>query len=227
MPRKITIFGERCSGTNYLQDVVTANFNVEVTWDYGWKHFFGFLDNHLENAGDTLFLLIVRDPVAWMNSLFRNPHHLNYECTESVYHFLNTEIYSLPEDWCCQGYYGRRYKTLGEDRNMYTGKRYKNIFEMRHTKLKFLIEDMPKKVKNSIFIRYEDLVNDFENTMNKIREKGLIVKDESTFPVNSRKYKGEFGTVFNPSENDDIIPRNSILENPNFIEEYEKKLGYV
>ena len=50
-------------------------------------------------------------------------------------------------------------------RNIYTGERYKNIFELRHTKIKWMLEDLPNKVRNYIFIRYEDLLNDFENTL--------------------------------------------------------------
>ena len=44
MITKVTIYGERCSGTTYLENIITKNFNVEITWDYGWKHFFGFND---------------------------------------------------------------------------------------------------------------------------------------------------------------------------------------
>lgn len=63
-----------------------------------------------------------------------------------------------------------------EDRNIYTGERYKNIFELRHTKLKWMLEDLPNKVDNCIFIRYEDLINDFEKTLIKIKDMGLEVK---------------------------------------------------
>ena len=85
MIKKFTIYGERCSGTNYLQNLVNDNFEIELTWEYGWKHFFGFQDDTLKNSDDTLFLCIVRNPVDWMNSFFRNPHHLplNYK---PIYH---------------------------------------------------------------------------------------------------------------------------------------------
>ena len=36
-----TIYGERCSGTNYLQNLIDINFSdVKITYKYGWKHFF-------------------------------------------------------------------------------------------------------------------------------------------------------------------------------------------
>lgn len=37
---KYTIYGERSSGTNYLENLITLNFDVTLTWKYGWKHFF-------------------------------------------------------------------------------------------------------------------------------------------------------------------------------------------
>jgi len=52
-----------------------------------------------------------------------------------------------------------------EDRNIFTKERYKNIFELRYTKLKYMTEVLPQKVKHCIFIRYEDLLDDFENTI--------------------------------------------------------------
>lgn len=37
MCSKFTIYGERCSGTNFLEEIMLANFDIVVTWDYGWK----------------------------------------------------------------------------------------------------------------------------------------------------------------------------------------------
>ena len=71
---------------------------------------------------------------------------------------------------------GDQGKEIIEDRNIYTKKRYKNIFELRHTKIKWMIEDLPNKVKNYIFIRYEELINNFDETLIKIKDKGLQVK---------------------------------------------------
>ena len=39
-----------------------------------------------------------------------------------------------------------------------------------------MLEDLPNKVKNYIFIRYEDLINDFDKTLLKIKDKGLEIK---------------------------------------------------
>jgi hypothetical protein len=52
MLNKVTIYGERCSGTNYLEQLLIKNFDVEVVWTYGWKHFFGFTD--LNNSNEAI-----------------------------------------------------------------------------------------------------------------------------------------------------------------------------
>ncbi len=49
---KYTILGERCSGTNILQQIIDANFNIEYSNDFHHKHFFGFCNykNYPDNT---------------------------------------------------------------------------------------------------------------------------------------------------------------------------------
>jgi hypothetical protein len=214
--KKFTIYGERCSGTNYLEDLITRNFDVEVTWEYGWKHFFGFKD--LSNSDDTLFIGIVREQHSWLNSFYKNPYHLHASLKEKKISFLFSEFWSIYDN-------GEERK---DDRNIYTKKKYKNIFEMRHTKLKFLIEDMPKKVKNYILIRYEDLMNSFEYTMNRIKNCGLGFKENINFPVNSDNYKGDIKRKYNKNEKKIChISKKMIYSSKAFNPYYEIMLGYI
>ena len=87
MIKYYTIFGERCSGTNYLEDIMSKNFDIELTWKYGWKHFFGW--NDLSNSDDTLFICIVRNPIDWINSLYRDKHHVALHLRNDVEKFLH------------------------------------------------------------------------------------------------------------------------------------------
>ena len=166
MIKKFTIYGERCSGTTYLEALIRTNFDVKITWEYGWKHFFGFDEEKLKESEDTLFICIVRNPVDWINSFYRKQHHWYLKNNkrlsniQKLYYFLNKEFWS-----CNDNDTKNILNEIMKDRNIYTNNRYKNIFELRHTKLKYIIEDLPKKVKNYIFIRYEDLLNNFINTM--------------------------------------------------------------
>lgn len=209
MIKKFTIYGERCSGTNYLEELLINNFDIELVWDYGWKHFFGF--NDLTNSDDVLFIGIVRNITDWINSLYKTRHHLPPSITKNIMSFLNNEIYSL---------YDEDKTEIINDRNIYTKERYKNIFELRHTKNKFLVEDMPKLVKNYLLIRHEDLLNNFVNTMNRIKEFNLPIKNNIEFPINIKYYKKNKNVIFKKKNN--IIPKKIIIEKANLY--YEKIL---
>lgn len=212
MLRKVTIFGERCSGTNYLQKLLLKNFNVEIVWNYGWKHWPGF--NNLDNSDDVLFICIFRNPVDWLNSFFEKHHEIPKELIKDVNSFLNNEFWSIHP----KGH------EIMEDRNIYTKKRYKNIFEMRHLKNKYLIEDLPKIVKNVIIIRYEDLLYNFRKTIDKLRNCGLEIT--SNYPMNITKTvtptqmeKDEFKVKSRNIISYEMIKDKLILD-------YEKKLNY-
>lgn len=223
MITKYTIYGERCSGTNYLENLINKNFDVDLTWEHGWKHFFGCNPENMNNSDNTLFICIVRNPVDWINSFFRELHHFPFEkdenwCNmsyeEKVDFFLHKEFYSV---------FNNSDDEIMDDRNIYTGNRYKNIFELRHTKLKWMLEDLPKKVKNYMFITHEELINDFEHTINKIKNKGLIVKDNVNFPENTTTYKKNKNKFYIKKNNE--ISSDVILNN--LITHYEKKLKYI
>jgi hypothetical protein len=231
--KKFTIYGERCSGTNYLEDIILKNFNIDITWEYGWKHFPEFNEEKLKNADDTLFICIVRDINKWLNSFYKELHHhplkyvSNMQDNKKINSFLNDKFFSVSDH---EFNYKKWENELMIDRNIYTGERYKNIFEMRHIKLKYLLEDLPKKVKNYIFIRYEDLIDNFEETMWKIKNKGLIVKNINSFPLNSILYKNNEKTDYTfsrKSNNINLISDKKIYSNKNFIPYYEKILKYI
>lgn len=214
------IYGGRCSGTNYLENLILKNFDVELTRDYGWKHFFGFDD--LKNSENTLFICIVRNMQTWINSFFKNPHHLEYIKNEHRHEkkknmFLNHEIVSHKNI--------DKSTEIIKDKNMYTGERYKNIFELRHTKIKWLLEDLPKKVNNYIFIRYEDLIDNFEDTMTKIEKTGLKIKNPKSFPINVYIYKKE-SKLFKPKKIN-VITKKDIFNHPDFNNYYENILNYI
>ena len=223
--KKVQIYGERCSGTNYLEDIIKINFDVDITWQYGWKHFFGFQDEQLKNSDDTIFICIVRNLEDWINSFYRERHHLilrgkiNIPEQEQIDEFLNKEFCSFSDnpDGTCNPFC-----EILEDRHIYTGERYKNIFELRHTKIKWMLEDLPNKVKNCVFIKYEDLISDFENTLSKIKDKGLKVKENINFSLNTNRYMGNSNFTFVKKVN--TLPSELILTNPNLIPLYEKKL---
>lgn len=215
MVKYFTIYGERCSGTNFVERAIIKNFKLELTWKYDFKHFFGFYDfKEKEKYDDTLFIGIIRGPYEWMSSLYRTHHHIPYKNRKNWNSFVNNEFYSMDKG-----------EEKMEDRNMFTKERYKNIFELRYMKNKFLIEDMKKKVNNYIFLRYEDFNDRYELSMNYIEKKFNLERlNKELIYINN--YKGYGTTKYKKKKY--FIPEEIVLiiqERLN--KEQENSLGYM
>jgi len=222
MIRRFTIYGERCSGTNYLENLILKNFDVELTWDYGWKHFFGHHPEQLKDSDDVLFICIVRGIVPWLNSLYKDRHHLQLHVPPSapdavkIHEFLNKPVVSFQNQ-----------KEIMEDRNIYTKQHYANIFELRHIKLKYMIKDLPTQVKHCILIRHEDLLRNFSQTMTRIKDMGLTVKPAIPFPLNETMYKKNPAITYNAhAAKQQRIKHAHVVNHPSFRPLFENQLGY-
>ena len=203
--RNVQIYGERCSGTNYLEQLLITNFDVKIISNYGHKHYFGF--NDLSGSDDVLFIGIIRNLPDWVNSFYREKHHLPTRLRNDVDAFLNDEFFSILDN----GLLDER------DVNLETTEIYKNIFELRHIKNKYLVETMPLSVKNYKLITYDNLTSDFVGVMNQLRSSGLVTKRGIQFPVNVGYYKAERNTPFIKKTNQ--IPTELILSKANLFYE--------
>ena len=209
---KVVIYGERCSGTNYLQNLLLDNFNnfilsnptdMSKNSKYGHKHFFGYKDLKNEDTNDVLFIGIIRNLPDWINSLYRAKYHFPRVLLKASFNsYLKNIMYSVNNTEIMED----RNTEIMEDRNMETGYRYKNIFELRHIKNKYLVDIMPTLVKNYCLITYDNLITNFEDVMNQFK-KYLQVKNNIQFPVNV--YSSNFGrSIFKKKDNeypDDLI----------------------
>ena len=194
--KRVTIYGERCSGTTYLEELIKLNFDVEITWNYGWKHFFGF--NDFKNSDDVLFIGIIRNLEDWINSLYRDKYHLPTHLTQNVDTYLTNEFYSIELDG----------SEMIVDKHIETTEKYRNIFELRLVKNKFLINKMPKLVKNYCLITHDNLINNFKNTMEKLKNSGLTIKNNINYPLNIIHFKNNKNIIFKKKENE--IPKEKI-----------------
>ncbi len=215
MVKYFTIYGERCSGTNFLEHAIKENFNLEFTTKYTWKHFFGhykFENNEEEN--DTLFICIIRNPITWIDSFNKKKHHIPFKNSKNVMSFLFNEFYSL---------YDNTNNEIMEDRHIITKERYKNIFEMRKVKNDYLINTLKTKVKNYVLIRYEDLRDNYDKVLDYIKYKfDLIKKNDIYIKINT--YKGG-NSIYIPSQVT-LRPKIIKLIKENLDIEQEKSIGY-
>ena len=216
---KYTILGERCSGTNWLQRLIDDNFNCELTWLNGWKHFFAYdgYDERVLSNKDVIFLCIVRNPIDYLMSFYNNPHHQSKDRIQNIESFLLNEFYSVWNDT----------DEILQDRK-FDGNRYKNIFELRSLKCKYVLDTMPTLTSMYHFIRYEDLKKNSVGILDDIKNKfGLINKNKEYYIEKGYVHQNKVHSNLKCKENYLIndITKRIINENLDF--EIEQKMGYL
>lgn len=211
-----TIFGERCSGTNFLESAILENFKLDVTYKFGLKHWYGSNNFNLQDydSDNVLFLGIIREPISWIDSFYKKKHHVPNENRNNIYAFLNNEWYSTYED-----------KEIMEDRNYKTKNRYKNIFELRKMKNNYLIQIMKTKVKHYLLIRYEDLSNFYETILTFIEQKFNLKRKNKIFKK-IKSYKG-YNQFEYKQKNIELNKRIIEYIKNNLNQEQENELGYL
>lgn len=145
-----TIYGERHSGTNLLESITKESLGLAVTWDFGWKHFFGFVKyQQIVQSKNTLFFAIVRNPYDWIIAMYSKQYHIPKENERPFNQFLLNEWFSIDD-------YGKEIKN---DRHYLLGRKYKNLFEMRKAKLQYIMNYMPKLCNNLCVTTYEHITD--------------------------------------------------------------------
>lgn len=160
-----TIYGERHSGTKFLEQCIKKTFNLPLTYSLGFKHWFGFTrpEKILMNR-QILVFGIIRHPYDWINSFFNMPHHVPKCNRVNIHSFLTSEWYSIDKES----------NEILYDRNFTTAPkpiRYKNIFELRQQKCLYLSETLPLFAKNYILLSYEFLMSSNSRIMKMINER--------------------------------------------------------
>ena len=155
-----TIVGERHSGTNYVEKLFTGTdcwksksdyraFDIPITWDFGFKHWFGFESKKIyEHGNNTLFICLVRNPWDWIMAMYRVQYHTPETLSKGLLEFVTNEWWSIGKT-----------QEIMEDRNYITKERYKNIFEMRRFKTNYILHTIPLICNNYVIIKYENLLD--------------------------------------------------------------------
>lgn len=186
--RRIQVFGERCSGTNYLEQLLARNFTATpVVWDYGYKHFFP--QAALDNAEDCLFIVLYRDPIAWLRSLHRSPWHVAPPLRRLPFsQFIRHQWWCI---WDRKAGKSRRDPLFGTEmmfeRDPVTGERFENVLKMRSAKIREW-EALHTQVPHSVSITFEQLRADPDGFVHRLtREFDLRPTGEFNAV---RRYKG-------------------------------------
>lgn len=151
------VFGERRSGTNYVNKLIVENVKIDMTTRYGWKH--GTITMPCI-APDGLVIAVVRNPITWLSSLHNRPFtKANKNLTFSD--FLRTEWYDeyMPRDighakWGYGGMVRAAHVANQIDRHPITGKRFANPLELRAVKTAGFLGLLNREA-NAVVVSYE------------------------------------------------------------------------
>lgn len=199
--QEIQIFGERCSGTNYLSGLLGANFpDYPLTYRYGWKHFPCWYDTDwvppqeqdlyyqelIEHQG-CLFIVIVRNLLDWLKSFYQTPYHVSSKVDLSSFStFIRSPWYI--EEGCLL------------DANP-SGGEFENILQLRAARLKNLLK-IQSKVDHYYFLRYESLRDHPEEVIFELA-RCFDLRSPDSFQPFTKHVKGSTGVLpydFSPSD---------------------------
>jgi len=179
--KNFTLFGERNSGTTYLQKILAKNFEIPFTKDYGFKHWYikghnprgrpnQTTDNEclksLNDSDETLFIFIVRNPLDWLYSMFKKPYHIKTKYKnfiEFISHPYIAYENDLPSD------HGPNSKSpwfLDKKTQKYFIEESKNIIALRNQKNNHF-NSLRNTVKHFALIRQEFLTEDIQKIVEK------------------------------------------------------------
>ena len=170
--RHFAIFGERNSGTNYLDKLISRNFErlTPAPRNFGWKH--GGLDHrwwqpglqpqilndHAREAAGVLFIVVHRSPIDWLLSMHRIPHHAPFHMNLPLSVFLRMEWSAYFNEHApgddIQPEADRRF-ALGQARNQI--ERFPSLFDLRREKIERFVA-YAGRVPHVVYVPYEAVV---------------------------------------------------------------------
>lgn len=166
-PTHAQVFGERRTGTNFLEALAAAQLKLEMTRRFGWKHGAPSMPCLPEDA---LILVIMREPVSWLSSLHNRPFaHSHRGLDFSEFLRKDWEYRYNPGDFghARYGYQGMpkaRRVPAQLDRHPVTGKRFAGPLELRRVKAAAMLGFLERDC-NVAVIDYDTLRRDPEGIM--------------------------------------------------------------
>ena len=195
-PARLAVFGERCSGTNFVVELLRRNLGLELTEEIGFKHW--FVDEDRAVPDDVLVIGMRRGAADWLRSLHRNPWHAHPSLRGlPVETFARSEWHCVWDD--ARFGIGPDHPDWGtemmHERDPATGKRFANALAMRaakHVNWRRVID----RARHGAWLRYEDVRADPHAVVERIGERCGLVPVGPFDPI--KTYKGQPGRAFVP-----------------------------
>lgn len=153
------LLGERCSGTNIIEKVITCNSPFRPDWSLaGFKHFPRHTSPFdMPGIHDRPAILVVREPFSWLRSFYREPWHAAPSLKSMTFSdFLRSEWHSVWDvDTYTPSQSDQYLQEMLLDRDRCTGERYKNVIALRSGKLRHMLEILSQS-RSTMIVRLED-----------------------------------------------------------------------
>jgi hypothetical protein len=183
---------------------------------YGPKHFFGHIEPSEDVLKNVLTIALVRNPLDWMNSLYRNPWHLERRSRDPK-RFLEEEVHSYQ--------YSDGSEILKDRSIDDPEKPYANLLDLRYTKIKYM-KHLEENGTNVLFVRYEDIRDNYQAFLQNIKEH-YKVETRENYPSNITFYKDQPGVPYDPNaKKRKVYTKDDIVTHPSYQVDLEKHLGY-
>lgn len=232
---RFQVFGERCSGTNYVQALIERNFpgldtavtrrhnGLDVAWRYGWKHGFPAMP-HAPAA--TLFVVVVRHPETWVQSLHRTPWHAAPALRAlPLATFLRSEWQAVIDN---VGLGAERNQPgwgdeLQWDRHPLSGRRFANVAQLRRAKLEAHLA-LETRCPSAVGIRYEDARNAPQEVVAELARRLRLAASPTFRAVLDSKGRE---VPYTPVEEADLLPADRAFLWGELDRRMEARLGYA
>lgn len=155
---RLQLFGERCSGTNYLHRLIERNIpGLPVVFDFGFKHA-PPLQLH-QPLHDCLFCVIYRDPFDWIRSLHAKPWHVVPELRHKPFgEFIRSPWHCVWDEQTNTPPASPSFGTeMLHERHPDTGQRYANPLQLRSDRLRRW-QALEQHVPRFWWVQYESLM---------------------------------------------------------------------
>lgn len=216
--KHIQIYGERCSGTNYLYKLFQYNFGIEACDDFGHKHWHPLSEKPQNNydIDEYLFVCIYRNPYDWLRSMYGAKWHFPQIYRKSGFnYFIRNQWWSVVSE--------NDQTEIMDDRNPRSDGRYDNVLCMRRGKIQSYF-DLRDGALNVYIINYDELVVDYARILLEISmQYNIPLLSDGIY--NSYTYK-DWSTPYIPRTYPPFRERDFQFINNNLDWEFESMLGY-
>jgi len=171
---RYTIFGERNSGTNYLQKILEHTLKIPFTKRFGFKHWYikdfqprgepnTTTDNEciepLTNGDKTLFIFIVRNPYDWVCSMKSKPYHIKNTNHKNLYEFISNKYIAYEQNRPGDHGINSVSPWYPDNEGKYFMERADNLIDLRNKKNEHFY-NLRNHVNYFYLIRQENLIDD-------------------------------------------------------------------